>query len=213
MRRLLWLCVWLTCITPNGAHALGWEVEANAGAAGLIGKGWDANEVGAAIALSAGPRFSYVSPRALFLVHQLRLRALQADEQIGQTLGFMVAPYVYPLAGRYAFEPYFAPTMGVAYTVARADAGRKVDLATRATLFGGVLGGLWMINERYAVGASVLINRFFVRKACLRVKNGLTACDVLEDGDTWLSSVFATFRMSFGHSHVGKRNEDGALRR
>lgn len=201
MRRLFLAVFLFVALLPRSASATEWELELQAGLGAFIGQGWDANQLGGAYAISAGPRLTrYFALHGLFLAQHLRLRTAENNGEKGGSFGLMLAPYLYPLGRRHVVEPYFSPLAGVSYTSARIDEGAEVELSSRAALLGAKLGGVWWVADSYGVGLSGMIVRLFMRKACLLVEGGQVSCDALGDTDTRLVTFLLTFRASFGEN-------------
>lgn len=199
MRRLFLAVGLFVVLLPVSASATEWEIELQAGLGAFIGQGWDANQLGGAYAISAGPRLTrHFALHGLFIAQHLRLRTAENNGEEGGSFGLMLAPHLYPLGRRHVVEPYFSPLAGVSYKSARIDEGAEVELSSRAALLGAKLGGMWWINESYGVGMSGMIVRLFIRKACIVVEDGHVSCDALGDTDTRLVAFFLTFRASFG---------------
>ncbi len=176
---------------------LRWDAGAQLGGASFFGAGSDAVEIGSVATLDAGVGFhEHFGLHTMLLLVHVPLRADEAGQHQGDLAAVALSPAFYPLQRTRQLQLSIAPTWGYSYLSGHVE-GSMADVAyrSRGAVAGVVLGALWTVQGRLAVGASAMLLHLLVDRACVRLDRSTTACGVRGGFGSQVGALQVGFRV------------------
>jgi hypothetical protein len=204
--RLLGFAVGLALLAVNGgsladqpARHKFWDWGGGLGGGGFVGRGSDANRLGASAMLTLGYRLKPLwSLRGLALMKGLSLtteRLRLKDYHSGKFSALAVNPSFHLLGPRTGLELNLGPVVGYGIMIGALE-GRRSELVftSRASFFGVTASALWNPSRWFAVGVMGTGLELNIHEACIQVHSGMTYCDVFGAAKPHLVLAHLIFR-------------------